>query len=121
MLSSTTGLACPRRVTAIVMDAMTDEDQRGIAKQHNTIGIDFTSPECTRRCRSARWPSLVVRAGLHAIHDVVFLDQCEPGGPCDLMFHQDEYIRMQPDEIARPIHPGWFVPWMRYSVSLPPA
>src|SRR5262249_38120489 len=27
--------------------------------------------------------------------------------------------RMQPDEIACPIHPGWFVPWMRYSVSCP--
>ena len=30
-------------------------------------------------------------------------------------------MRMQPDEIAWPIYSGWLVPWMRYSVSLPPS
>src|SRR6266571_5454067 len=29
-------------------------------------------------------------------------------------------MRMQPDEMARPIYSGWLVPWIRYWVSLPP-
>jgi hypothetical protein len=79
------------RVAPIIMDAMSDEDQRGIAKQHHTIDIDVTSPRRSRWCRDARRRlPLVVRARLRAIHDVVFLDQCEPGGPSNVVSHQHE-------------------------------
>ena len=31
-----------------------------------------------------------------------------------------QFTGLQPDEMAEPIYSGWLVPWMRYSVSLPP-
>src|SRR5215831_13341987 len=77
------------RVAAIIMDAVTDEDHRRIAKQHHRISMDITPPDRAGR----RWRRLrrhFAGAGRLAVHNVVLLDQRETYGPGDLMPHQHE-------------------------------
>src|SRR6516162_7178618 len=80
------------RVAPIIMDAVTDKDQRRIAKQHHSISMDVASPDRAGWCWTARLGHSGGARRL-AVHDIVFLDQCTTCGPRDLMSNQHESQR----------------------------